>query len=247
MLVQGQTIEVSNKHISTKEQPEGITYAIFFIAKMIVKKGAEQVSSSHESAFAIALVAVGLWQNFPEFGELLLANFYLSCPYIVPYYIPKQDGQSTDEYHKLRGYKCESGKIEEQERFLKRMTGIMRLYAAIIVSPLPIGSTKPHPHGIENSWIWITRTLNVEPEPDITAAMIYNILEVTGHSLFLYYQKPFQKLLHILITEFLPKIKAVSVSAGSVSRLETFLEANINNKGQIAAPYGYLTSSFWLS
>ncbi|CAI9734478.1 mRNA export factor GLE1-like [Octopus vulgaris] len=39
MLVQGQTIEVSNKHISTKEQPEGITYAIFFIAKMIVITG----------------------------------------------------------------------------------------------------------------------------------------------------------------------------------------------------------------
>ncbi|GAB1604587.1 nucleoporin GLE1-like [Argonauta hians] len=246
MLVQGQTIEVSNKDISAKDEPEGITYTIYLIAKMIVKKGAEQVSSSHESAFAIALVAVGLWQNFPEFGELLLANFYISCPYIVPYYIPQQDGQNTEEYHKLLGYKYESGKIEEQEKFLKRMTGIMRLYAAIIISPVPPGTSTPHPHGIKNSWIWITRILNMKPRPDITAAMMYNVLDVTGHSLFTYYQKPFQKLLHILITEFLPKIKAVSASAGSVSRLETFLEANINNKGQIATPYGYLNSSFWL-
>lgn len=148
-------------------------------------------------------------------------------------------------FFRLLGYKYENGKIEDQEKFLTRMTGIMRLYAAMMVSPMPPGVNKSHPHGIENCWTWVSRTLNIDPRPDITAAVIYNLLEVTGHTLFTNYRKPFQKLLHILITEFLPKIKAVSPSVGSVSRLETFLEANIKNRGQIARPTGLITSSFW--
>lgn len=247
LLLQGQNIEVSNKYISAKDQPEGIMFAKYLIAKMLVKKGAEQVSSSHESAYAIATVVVGLWVNFPDLGDLLLANFHLACPYIVPYYIPQEDDQSTEEHQKMLGYKYENGKIEGQEKFLTRMTGIMRLYAAIMVSPLPPGINKPHPHGVENCWSWMTRTINIEPRPDITAAVIYNLLEVTSHALFTNYRKPFQKFLHILITEFLPKIKAVSPSVGSVSRLETFLEAKVKNMGQITKPAGLITHSFWFT
>ena len=63
-------------------------------------QGEEQVSSSSDSAFAIAAVAVGIWHEYPDVGELMLAYFYKKCPYLAPYYIPKQDDQSTDEYYK---------------------------------------------------------------------------------------------------------------------------------------------------
>nr|XP_006824341.1 PREDICTED: nucleoporin GLE1-like [Saccoglossus kowalevskii] len=68
------------------------------------RQGGEQVSSSHDSAFPIAAVAVGVWAEFPDFGDLLLAHFHLACPYLVPYYIPKKDGQSEEDYYKYVRY-----------------------------------------------------------------------------------------------------------------------------------------------
>ena len=73
---------------------------IFHVNLLLQKKGDEQVSSNHESAFAIAMVAVGLWAEHADFGDLLLAQFHTVCPYIVPYYLPKQDGQSDEDYLK---------------------------------------------------------------------------------------------------------------------------------------------------
>ena len=66
----------------------------------IQKQGDEQVSSSHDSAFAIATVTVGVWCEFADVGSLLMAHFYEKCPYLVPYYIPKKDGQSREDFYK---------------------------------------------------------------------------------------------------------------------------------------------------
>ncbi len=64
------------------------------------KQGDEQVSASHESAFAITAVAVGVWGMFPDVGDLMLAHFHKKCPYIVPYYVPKAQEQSSEEHYK---------------------------------------------------------------------------------------------------------------------------------------------------
>jgi len=61
-------------------------------------QGETQVASQPESAFVFAAVAVGVWSEFPEVGDLILAHFYLACPYLVPYYVPQLEGQSTEQY-----------------------------------------------------------------------------------------------------------------------------------------------------
>ena len=65
------------------------------------RKADEQVSSSHESAFAIAAVAVGLWLEYPDVGELLMAHLQALCPYILPFYPPRLPNQSSTDYHRL--------------------------------------------------------------------------------------------------------------------------------------------------
>ena len=65
------------------------------------RKADEQVSSSHESAFAIAAVAVGLWLEYPDVGELLMAHLQAFCPYILPFYPPRLPNQSSTDYHRL--------------------------------------------------------------------------------------------------------------------------------------------------
>ena len=65
------------------------------------KQGEGQVSSSHESAFAFASIAVGVWCKHPDVGELILAYFYQRCPYLVPYYIPHRADESREQYYKF--------------------------------------------------------------------------------------------------------------------------------------------------
>lgn len=241
-----QPVEVSGRQMKLDQHPQGPAFCKHLIAKMIVKKGDEQVSSKHESAFAIGMVAAGLWRESPSIGELLLAHFQAQCPYLVPYYVPKQEGQSDADYFKSRGYKYENGVVEKHDKFLKRMSGIMRLYFSIIVSSPPRGN---HPHGIEHAWMWLTRVLNIDPEPDITTTMIYDCLQVTGNALCQVYNKQFLKLLHILVKEMLPKLKSVSSDAGSgaLTRLQLLLENSVKHHGSIPTPDGFLEKNFWLS
>jgi len=58
------------------------------------------------------------------------------------------------------------------------MSGVIRFYAAILITSPPQGAHHPHPHGLEHAWIWLSRSLNLQPNPDITATAIYDMLQV---------------------------------------------------------------------
>lgn len=56
----------------------------------------------------------------------------------------------------------EDGQVEKQDKFLKRMSGIMRLYAAVLISRLPRDRlNRPHPHDLGQGWQWLTSLLNL--------------------------------------------------------------------------------------
>ena len=40
-------------------------------------------------------------------------------------------------YHRMQGYKIVGGALETEENYYKRISGIVRLYAAIIQYPVP--------------------------------------------------------------------------------------------------------------
>lgn len=104
---------------------------------------------------------IAIWNEHPDFGELFLAHLYKSCPFLVPVIIPPLEGQSNETYYKSLGYKySEDGCIEKQDQFLKRISGIMRLYASIIVTNPKKGSYKNHPHGLQNAWRWLAALTN---------------------------------------------------------------------------------------
>jgi len=83
--------------------------------------------------------------------------------------------------YRLQGYKVSSdGAVESDDEFLRRMCGMVRLYAAIVSSPqLPIERGSPHPHGPEHGWAWLARVLNMEPHPILTAGVLGSFLEVS--------------------------------------------------------------------
>ncbi|CAG2247719.1 GLE1 [Mytilus edulis] len=169
------------------------------------------------------------------------------CPYTVPYHISKTDGQSREDFYKSLGYKYDSeGNAEKQDQFLKRMSGLMRLYASVMVAHPPRG---PNPYGTEHAWEWLSMVMNIEPLPDITATMTFDLLEVTGHALYRDYRKQFVKLLHVLAKEFFPKLKRMASPSGGgpISRLEDFLQNSLRKNGNIRPPEGLLNQHFWMT
>ena len=185
-------------------------------------------------------------------ADLIVANFYKKCPYLVPYYIPQEPGQTSQDYAIVCGYEVNSkGEIEDRERFLKKLSGITKLYASYIQAPIPPHLTRaaanmPHPHGIENGWKLFVRLLNIEPRPSITAQVIFDLLSVAGHALMKAYGRQFRKLLHGLCVEYVPLIERVTPPEGRAytTRLKLFLEECITS-GQIKVPEGYLNDEWW--
>ena len=146
--------------------------------------------------------------------------------------------------------------MEEQDKFLRRMSGLMRLYCACLVTtpppPTPGGVVRPpqghthfpHPHGLEHGWMWIARTMDQDPHPDATASLIYDLLTSCGMQLLRQYSMQFVKLLYLLYKQYLPKLKDVAVTNATLGRLEIFLEAALKS-GRIPQPEGILPATFW--
>ena len=131
---------------------------------------------------------------------------------------------------------------------LKRMTGLVRLYAAVISSIPPSGQSNQHPYGLNNGWTWLSRMLNLEPRANYTAVALNEFLAVAGHALMRKYKKQFGKLLNTLVLDYVPKIEKVTDKAqsGPVVRLKVFLEACIKDQ-KIPVPDGYLAPHWWRS
>lgn len=142
------------------------------------------------------------------------------------------------------GYRYSNGEPEKQDKFLKRMTGFIRLYAAILITPPPRGC-QPSPHNLSHGWTWLARVMNLEPRPDITATILLEFLQVTGHSFLKTYSKQFAKLVQVLISDYLPKIRKITPdgSGGPITRLEEFLQ-NIQKTNRVDPPPGFLAGRF---
>ncbi|XP_060927940.1 myosin-13-like [Limanda limanda] len=245
-LLSGRWVMSGGKSVSTSQHPQGLDFVSYKLAEKFVKQGEEEVASHHEAAFPIAVVASGIWELHPRVGDLILAHLHKKCPYAVPHYPPMKDGTSVEEYQKILGYRVDDSGIEGQDSFLKRMSGMIRLYAAVIQLRWPYGSKQGSaPHGLNHGWHWLVQMLDMEPRADITATLLFDFLEVCGNALMKQYQSQFWKLILLLKEEYFPRIEAVTSSGqmGSVVRLKVFLETSLQ-RGDIKPPKGQLSSTF---
>lgn len=248
-LLSGRAVVSGGRSVSTSQHPQGLSFVSYKLAEKFVKQGEEEVASHYEAAFPIAAVASGVWELHPQVGDFILAHLHLKCPYAIPHYPPMKDGTTVEEYQRILGYRVDDSGVEGQDSFLKRMSGMLRLYAAIIQLRWPFSSKQgSSPHGLNHGWRWLAQMLNMEPLADVTATLLFDFLEVCGNALMKQYQSQFWKLLLLLKEEYLPRIEAVTSSGqmGSIMRLKRFLETSLQNR-QIAEPKGQLSPGFWRS
>lgn len=241
-LLAGRSVIVGDAQIAATKHPQAIAFCMDLVAEKLVLQGDLLISSNPEAAFNYAAVIVALWNDFPDFGRLVLAHFYEVCPYLVPLYVPRTADQTTEDYYKSQGYKYTDGVPEKQDKFLKRMTGIMRLYSAIFITKPKRGQNK-NPHGINEAWRWIASVLNLEPRLDITATLIHVFLETVGFSMQAVYGKMFQKLMRFIREKYMPMVEKID-SGGPFTRLSVLFD-NYAEKQILESPSGILPSGFW--
>lgn len=190
----------------------GIAYCTNLLAKKFVLQGDLIVSSKPETAFCLAAVLTALWIDLPEFGKLVLAHFQKEVPYLVPMYPVMVQAQSDQDYFKSLGYRYIDGVVEKQDKFLKRMSGIMRLYSAVLISRLKRShQDREHPHGLIYAWKWFASMLNLEPCVDITATLLFEFLEVAGSTMQAAYGNQFKKLIIYCTEVYFPRMQKVII------------------------------------
>uniref|UniRef100_A0A9L0IDI9 mRNA export factor GLE1 n=1 Tax=Equus asinus TaxID=9793 RepID=A0A9L0IDI9_EQUAS len=248
-LLSGKPVQSGGHSVSVTLNPQGLDFVQYKLAEKFVKQGEEEVASHHEAAFPIAVVASGIWELHPRVGDLILAHLHKKCPYSVPFYPAFKEGMTLEDYQRMLGYQVKDSKVEQQDNFLKRMSGMIRLYAAIIQLRWPYGNRQEvHPHGLNHGWRWLAQILNMEPLSDVTATLLFDFLEVCGNALMKQYQVQFWKMILLIKEDYFPRIEAITSSGqmGSFIRLKQFLEKCLQRK-EIPVPKGFLTSSFWRS
>ena len=240
-VLSGHQVTSGGNSFSTSQHPQSLHFISYKVAEKFVKQGEEEVTSHHEAAFPIAVVASALRELHPRLGDLLLAHLHQKCPYTVPYYPSKEENMTDEEYQRILGYLFDGSEVEDHDVFLKRMSGMIRLYAAIIVS-----SKHESTHSLNHGWRWLAQMLNMKPVPDITATLLFDFLEVCGNALMKEYQLQFWKLILVLKDHYLPKIEAVTIEGrmAPVIRLTEFLETSLESR-HISPPKGQLSSTFW--
>ncbi|EDW61062.1 mRNA export factor Gle1 [Drosophila virilis] len=230
--------------ITINDHPLARDYCILLMAKKFVSQTDTAISSNPQAAFPFASVIVTFWKLLPDFGRIFLAYMYKESPYLVPYVIPQQADQTPQQYLKTMGYRLsENNELEKPDMFLKRQTGIARLYAAVIITPGRKADGPAHCFGLDEAWRWLTHIMHVKPLPDICATMIMEMLQTLGFELWHAYGVNFLKLLVYIQTIYMPQLSAYD-EGGPKTRLEMLLSKFLRER-QIPQAVGVLPPGFW--
>lgn len=241
-LLRCKTVKTGNSVISANSHKDALIFCKDTLAQKCINIGEQVASVKIETAFEVASVITELWQVHPDFGVLLYARFKHKCPWLIPQHAAKTSEQTDEEYYKSLGYNYTDGIVEQQDKYVKRMTGIIRLFASIIVTETKSGKAL----GIGQAWMLIAATINLDPQLDITAVLLHEMLIITGYNLQKAYGIQFIKMLQYIDRNYMKKIDEVTPigCGGPVQRLKTFI-SKVIQVGYIDKPKGIIPYNFW--
>lgn len=183
-------------------------YLLSHTAKALVKQADGEVSAKPDAAFPLARIILGIMlRGHSAFGTVLFARLVKKSPWVVPYWPTRTTDQSREAYEKSTGQATDESKSD----YIRRMTGIVRMYFAVLALPLgPLVQTLPSrptpqqlaalipdPWRLPAAWAWAAGALRA-PLPKIiaTAPLLLTHIETVGNALLaLYGRKQVGKLL----------------------------------------------------
>lgn len=241
-LLNGKLVCIANTCVMIGENnDEALLFCMETLALKIINYAQKIVSIKTESAFELAVIVIKLWSVHPQFGKILFAEMKQRCPFLIPFkYHGKHLNSVKQLDKKLINYNFDSaGNVESN---FKHLTGIVRLYAAIIFISSKFDQSII---GLSHAWVFVSTILNQNPIADITAIMLIEFLSINGFIMFQVYQKQFVKLLKYINTHYLKKIILITPTGceGPIFRLNSFISKSLYT-GSIKEPKVILTN-FW--
>lgn len=243
-LLSGNLVRVANTQVMIGNNKEALVFCMETLATKIISYAEEVICVKTQVAYDIAAVISKLWVVHQQFGKILLAEMKQRCPLLVPFCYPVAKSLTIEQFdHKSFGYKFDSsGNVESHCKYIKRMTGIVRLFAAFILT----SSKYDQPViGLSQAWIFIAGTLNQNPVADITATILVEFLNIVSSAMHDRYGKQFIKLLQYINTHYMKKIILVTPAGngGPITRLNSFLSKSLFI-GLVEEPKDLLASDF---
>lgn len=243
-LLSGNLVCVANTQVMIGRNKEALAFCMETLAAKIISYAEEVICVKTQFAYEIAAIITKLWSVHQQFGKILFAQIKHKCPLLTPFCYPVAKSLTYEQLnHKSFGYMFDSsGNVELDAKYLKRMTGIVRLYAALIVTSskynLPV-------IGLSQAWIFVAGTLNQNPAVDVTATILVEFLNIVGFAMHQAYGNQFIKLLQYINTQYLKKIILVTPvgHGGPITRLNSFISKCLSI-GSIEEPTGILSFDF---
>lgn len=215
-----QTVDYRNKPLSVNNHPDALNFCFYHAANSFLVTGLKQVLASNKSTYSFAQVMVALMIRFEEFSKILLAFFFEMCPYTVPFYPVRDANDNEVTYSVACGYALKDGALEDEESFLNKMRGLIKLYAAIIQIYAPNS-----PLNLRDGWKWLASMLNLEPVGSVSPAVLHSFLSITDLKLKSAYGKQFVKLIQYVKLVYLPKVSALNLRNPQAKvQLETYID-----------------------
>lgn len=249
-LFDGKNVKYRNSTINCTRHEMALKFCYHTAVNTFLAAAPKQLIDVPQSAFSISAVITLLWCHHKQFGDLFFASLVKKCPYIVGFYPKKLPDDSEAGYLELCGYSLTNGKVESEECFLNRMKSFVKLYSAIVQSHPEI----KHPQSLEYGWMFIARTLNIEPIEGISPAILYAFLSVCTYRMTVVYKKQFIKILRFIETDYIKRIESCTKSIDKKPALEQLrlLMKDIGEKitsHQLneLKPQGIMPNNFWSS
>lgn len=84
--------------VNPTKHPMAIDFCLIYIARKLVEKGEETVGSRPETAFQYSKLIIDILKQSPKFEPIILGQIQEKCPLIVPYYVPRTQNQTDEQY-----------------------------------------------------------------------------------------------------------------------------------------------------
>ncbi|KAK3250668.1 hypothetical protein CYMTET_39957, partial [Cymbomonas tetramitiformis] len=166
------------------------------------------------SCFPVAETMTGVVTQLGADGQLLLQTILATLNEKADMTVPKYRTYQANKYESQKawqlqlGYQeAEGGGLEESSKFYDRVTGHLKLYAALL--QCGEGSQAGL---LEYAWKWLSRFLNCIPPNGVAAYALWGFLQIAGHRMFLAYRSQFVKLMAVIFKEFLPALRCTAVN-----------------------------------
>lgn len=240
-LLSGQRITTTKGAVSITDHPEASDWTKLRIAEKLI----DVSDKKPDTIFYIAAITVALWQQFPDFGQMFLAQLFKECPFLVPYKPGQITGQSDFDFLRSWGYRV-TEQAEKYEHYQSRTSNFTTLVAAIWVTFSRRGVQAPHPFGIDNGWKYLVNILGSQPDP-MYLHFIDKVLEIAGSTMHMTYGGQFVKLVIMVRDAYLPSVERnVDESMkGAFDRLKDITIAKFFRDSRFLQPKKKLNANFW--